>query len=159
MPWTGKRAVCFTECPWSSLLSHANAYSPYAVGFKKPRVFAAGGGPVYYVRADHFEEQKRNKWDPDVYTFVTPFWPPYLPKDKRGLGLLGGKFIDFSHEREWRIPHDFTFEFSQIEFVIVDKYGDVARFPKDLKDAIGREKFLIMEVYKRIESLWPVHKV
>src|SRR5216683_760971 len=117
MPWTGKRAVCFTECPWSSLLSHANAYS-----------------------------------------LVTPFWPPYLPKDKRGLGLLGGKFIDFSHEREWRIPHDFTFEFSQIEFVIVDKYGDVARFPKDLKDAIGREKFLIMEVYKRIESLWPVHK-
>lgn len=41
----------------------------------------------------------------------------------------------------------------------MDKYGDVARFPKDLKDAIGREKFLIMEVYKRIESLWPVHKV
>lgn len=55
MPWTGRLAVCFTECPWSSLLDHAKDYSPYGIGFNKPHVFASGGGPVYYVRADHWK--------------------------------------------------------------------------------------------------------
>src|SRR5271166_780654 len=45
MPWTRRRAVCFTECPWSSLLDHANQYSSFGIGFAKPRIFAAGGGP------------------------------------------------------------------------------------------------------------------
>jgi hypothetical protein len=27
------KAVCFTECPWSSLLDHANTYSSFGVGF------------------------------------------------------------------------------------------------------------------------------
>jgi len=44
MPWTNRRAVCFTECPWSSLLDHANQYSPFGVGFEKPHVFAGGVG-------------------------------------------------------------------------------------------------------------------
>lgn len=35
LPWTGKKAVCFTECPWGSLLRHAKAYSPYGIGFTK----------------------------------------------------------------------------------------------------------------------------
>ena len=29
MPWVSRRAVCFTECPWPSLLDHAQRYSPY----------------------------------------------------------------------------------------------------------------------------------
>lgn len=35
LPWTNKPAVCFTECPWSSLLRHADRYSPYGIGFSK----------------------------------------------------------------------------------------------------------------------------
>ena len=57
LPWTKALAVCFTECPWSSLLDHAARYSPYGIGFGKHHVFAAGGGPAYYVRADHWEKQ------------------------------------------------------------------------------------------------------
>jgi hypothetical protein len=35
----------------------------------------------------------------------------------------------------------------------------MARFPRDLKDAIGRERFIIMDIYENIERLWPVHRI
>jgi len=56
-----------------------------------------------------------------------------------------------------RVPHDFSFALQQIEFVIVPDYEAVAKFPKALKDVIGRKKFIIIEVYSQIEKLWPVH--
>jgi len=69
------------------------------------------------------------------------------------------KDIDFSHEREWRIPHDLVFDLSKVSFVIVDTYEDMAQAPKELKDAIGRENWLIMSNWERVEKLWPVHQV
>ncbi len=154
LPWTGRQAVCLTECPWSSLIDHSRQYSAYGIGFNKPLVFAAGGGPVYYVRKDHWDKQN---WDNHLRTFVTPFWPTYRSKKQRESVDFGT--VDYSQEREWRVPHDLLFEYSHIEFVIVKKYEDMARFPKELKDAIGRDKFIIMEVYTNIERLWPVHNI
>jgi len=156
MPWINRYAVCLTECPWTSLIDHSQRYSPYAVGFKKARVFAAGGGPAFYVRADLFEKQK---WEDHLYTFVTPFWPEYRAPRFKKTEYLGGKTVDYSQEREWRVPHDMNFEYENIEFVIVKSYEDMAKFPKKLKDEIGREKFIIMDQYEKIESLWPVHKL
>ncbi len=46
-----------------------------------------------------------------------------------------------------------------VQFVVLPDYMAMARFPKELKDAIGREKFLLMDNYKIIEELWPVHKL
>jgi hypothetical protein len=165
MPWTNKVAVAFTECPWGSLLDHTKQYSPYGVGFAKAHLFAAGGGPAIYLRPDLHENQKefrserKPEWrgfHPELYAFVTPFCPPYAPKtyvDKHWKKTA----VDYSHEREWRVPHDFSFEPSQIRFVIVPNYEAVAKFPRDLKDAIGRDKFIMVEVYAQIEKLWPVH--
>ena len=154
LPWTKQPAACFTECPWSSLLAHAANYSPYGLGFTKPHVFAAGGGPAYYVRADHYQKQK---WDGNVHAFVTPFWPSYRPGSLKGTEYLKGKNIDYAHEREWRVPHDFTFKLQHVRFVVLDTYEDMAKFPRELKDAIGREKFVLMDMYKKIEELWPTH--
>lgn len=156
LPWTNKKAVCFTECPWSSLLQHANHYSPYGIGFGKHHVFASGGGPAFYVRADVFEAQQ---WADEVYPFVTPFWPPYRPKPLRAPQYLSGKSIDYSHEREWRVVRDFSFDLSKLSFVILKSYEDMARFPRELKDAIGRDKFILMDTYQKIEELWPTHVV
>ena len=39
MPWTKSHAVCFTECPWTSLIDHTTAYSPFGLGFSKPLIF------------------------------------------------------------------------------------------------------------------------
>ena len=155
LPWTKLPAVCFTECPWPSLIFHARNYSPYGVGFFKHHVFAAGGGPAYYVRADHYKKQE---WADHVKAFVTPFWPEYRPEHLK-TELLNGKTIDYAHEREWRVPHDFVFRYDQIAFVTVKTYKDMAAFPQDLKDNVGRDKFIITEVYENIERLWPTHKL
>lgn len=156
IPWVGRYGVCFTECPWSSLLDHANQYSSCGVGFTKPHVFAAGGGPVFYVRADLWLKQQ---WDPHLKTFVTPFWPPYRPGHLKDKKYLGGQTVDYSHEREWRVPHDFTFTLDQIQFVILPGYREMAEFPRELKDQIGRDKFLLMDNYRNVEQLWPVHNI
>ncbi len=66
---------------------------------------------------------------------------------------------DYSHEREWRVPHDLYFDYKNIEFVILKNYDNMAKFPQELKDAIGREKFILMDNYKFVEKLWPVHKL
>jgi hypothetical protein len=71
------------------------------------------------VRADHWEKQN---WNEHVKTFVTPFWPHYRPKVLKGDDYLSGKTIDYSHEREWRVPHDFTFGPANVEFIILPTY-------------------------------------
>lgn len=154
MPWTGKHAVCLTECPWSSLLDHTKNYSPYGLGFNKQFIFSRNGSPVFYVRADQYEKQQ---WHEHLKAFVTPFWPAYRPKTINNKKTF--TTCDYTHEREWRVPHDLLFEYRHLEFIVLDKYEDMAKFPKELKDAIGREKFLLMDNYRMVETLWPVHNI
>lgn len=166
MPWTNKKAVCFTECPFWSLLAHANQYSPFGVGFTKPHLFAAKGGPAIYLRPDLYEKQQefkheeRDHWrglHPELFAFVTPFVPDYAPEDVKGKWAK--PTVDYTHEREWRVPHDFSFTLDQVQFVTVSTYADMANFPLALTDAIGHKKFVIMEMYREIERLWPTHRV
>lgn len=157
MPWTNARAVCFTECPWSSLMAHTKKYSAYGIGFSKKIVYAKNGGPVYYMRPDHYNEQMQdNAFVKHVLPFITPFAPVYRP---RKMKETFSQTVDYSHEREWRVPHDFPFNYKDISFIILNDYDDMAKFPKQLKDAIGRDKFILIENYKQIETLWPVHKL
>lgn len=158
MPWTGASAVCFTESPWTSLLSHTKRYSPYGIGFNKRSLFIKHGGPAIYVRTDHYNKQVKesNGFNSQLLPFITPFSPIYRPTHMKTAKYDIGD-CDYTHEREWRVPHDFPFEYKDIQFVILDSYLDMAKFPKQLKDAIGREKFILMDNYKMIEELWPVH--
>jgi len=41
--------------------------------------------------------------------------------------------------------------------VVLPSYESMATFPQELKDGIGREKFILADVYSNIEKLWPVH--
>jgi len=167
MPWTNRKAVAFTECPWGALLDHAERYSPYGIGFNKARLFAAGGGPAIYMRPDLYERQREayickdhpdwRGFDSNIHAFITPFVPRYAPSEYISQHSHGRSHIDYSHEREWRVPHNFSFGYDHIQFVIVNSYEDVAQFERELKDAIGRDKFLIMDVYRQIERLWPTH--
>lgn len=159
MPWTGAEAVCFTESPWASLLSHTKKYSPFGIGFSKPALFAKNGAPAIYMRTDHYNRQQmKGNFDEHLWPFITPFSPYYRPqwmkKEEYDIGDC-----DYTHEREWRVPHNFIFNYANIEFIILETYKDMAKFPQDLKDAIGREKFILMDNYKTIEKLWPVHKI
>ncbi|MEO5364396.1 MAG: abortive infection system antitoxin AbiGi family protein [Magnetococcus sp. DMHC-8] len=166
MPWTIKQAVCFTECPFWSLVHHANVYSPYCVGFTKAHLFAAGGGPAIYLRWDLLKKQKEfvhNKnskitgFHHDIYSFVTPFAPDYASRHFKQNHFPGGKQCDYSQEREWRVPSDFAFELTEVQFIILESYKDMAKFPTHLKDGVGREKFILLDNHSKIESLWPNH--
>lgn len=96
MPWTDKKATCFTECPWSSLLQHAKAYSSYGIGFSKETVYLKGGNPAFYVRPELFVSQQ---WDETVHPFVTPFVPEYASDDTKNRHPFNGRTVDFSKER------------------------------------------------------------
>ena len=157
MPWTNALAVCFTECVWSSLLAHADAYSSYGVGFHKSKLFQADGGPAFYVRRELYDAQLRHRskdvngiagWHPDVWPFITPFNPKYARTQ-------GRRYVDYSHEREWRVPADFHFDLTDVAFIVVDRYEDEAQMPRDIKNAVGRENVLIMDNYRRVRELWP----
>lgn len=54
-------------------------------------------------------------------------------------------------------PHDFIFEYGDVDFVVLPDYDAMAKFPKEYKDSIGRDKFIFVETYSQIERLWPVH--
>jgi hypothetical protein len=164
MPWTSRPAVCFTECTWVSLLDHSKRYSPFGIGFSKAFLFATGGAPAIYLRPDFHDWQQSHTspkpaFDDRLWSFVTPFAPAYAPpaKKKSASWKKFAKTLDFTHEREWRVPHDLTFKESDVEFVIVNSYEDMAAIPKPIKDGIGRSRFLIMDIYRQIEKLWPTH--
>jgi hypothetical protein len=55
------------------------------------------------------------------------------------------------------VAHDFSFDRARLSFVLLNTYEDMAQFPRELKDEIGRQKFILMDVYRTIEELWPTH--
>ncbi len=154
LPWTKKKAVCFTECPWGSLLRHAKAYSPYGIGFTKKLVYSRKGNPVIYANPDMFQSEK---WDDKVYPFVTPFVPIYASDTIKAQKPFNGKAVDYTHEREWRVAKDFPFQYNHIAFVVLNTYIEMEQIPKDIVESIGKEKFIFMETYRKIEELWPTH--
>lgn len=154
MNWTNKPAVCFTECPWGSLLRHANNYSSYGIGFSKRLIYSRGGNPVIYANPNMFDAQT---WDEKVFPFVTPFVPSYAPESIIRRPPFRGKAVDYTHEREWRVAKDFPFQYSYVMFVILDKISDLQLMPQEIVAEIGIEKFLFMDTYKKIEELWPTH--
>jgi hypothetical protein len=158
MPWTDKPCVCFTECVWGSLLDHAHRYSSYGIGFHKQTLFAAGGGPAIYFRQDLFRASLDHGGFPDeVWPFITPFVPEYASEEHRRTQWANRAPCDFTYEREWRVPHDFAFNLSDVAFLTVASYEDEARMPTALKDAIGRQNILLMDNYSRINQIWPWH--
>lgn len=147
-PCFQKKAVCFTECIWSSLLSHAERYSCYGIGFTKEFIFRNGGNPVFYVRLPLSRTLSNINWK--VKPFITKFNPTYS-NDK-------GDIVDFTHEREWRVPSDLKFEYSDIEFIVVKELKDIDDILL-VAEELDIEKIIVMDNYKKIEQLWPTHKM
>jgi len=166
MPWTNTQGVCFTECPWSSLIAHAQCYSPYGIGFKKSYIFSQKGAPIFYLRSNLFErmkkemESKQSATVKEMWTFISPFSPKYGTDYTKQFIKVDGKrmIVDYTHEREWRCPKDFSYQYSDIEFIIVKQFSDIIDIPQEVKKAI-KDNIIIMDNYQLIENLWPVHRI
>ncbi|HEX7517301.1 MAG TPA: hypothetical protein VF345_08460 [Chthoniobacterales bacterium] len=104
--------ICFSEAPLASL-EHGlindtgfTRYAPFGLLFSKSYVFARGGRPVIYQPDAEFS-----------------FLPNALRWRHVRFDLSGGAPVDFTWEREWRLPtEDLRFEFSDVEVVLPDEY-------------------------------------
>lgn len=140
------KAVCFTECVWDALLHHIPRYSEYGVVFNKDIVHRQGGGPALYARGDLVRDVVSNVPD-SLMSFIAPFDPDSV--------LSSHTPLEFLHEREWRLPSDFTFHDSQIEYVLVKTIDDVNTFVDRFgTDRIPLHKYIPMEVYRAVKKGW-----
>lgn len=153
VPWVKKKVVCFTECPWGSLLRHAENYSPYGIGFTKKLIYSRKGNPVLYLNPELFNLQQK---DNPIYPFINPFLPSYA-SDKQKKTAFHGCIVDYTHEREWRLTKDFKFQYTSATFVILKSVSDLEVIPDEIRNAIGLDRFIFMDTYRKIEELWPTH--
>jgi hypothetical protein len=155
MPYTGRPAVAFTECVWSSLLEHAETYSRCGIGFKKSFLFQHGGGPVFYMRQDLYRAQRDTGINDDVWPFLTPFVPEYASDEHVEEFWDGRPRTDYTHEREWRVPNDLVFDYGDVEFVVVANNLDAEAVVAVPPGEELHGKILLMDNYSRITRLWP----
>lgn len=140
-------AVCFTECIWDALTRMAGNYSPYGVVFNKRVIFKKGGGPALYMRGDIVKTLGRSLPAP-IEPFVAPF-------DPKAVLTKGAWPLDYLTEREWRLPNDLAFEYTDVEYVIVDTIGDAHNIVKQVgADHLREGQVIPMEVYKTIRTAW-----
>lgn len=118
----GWKCVCFSEAPLGAL-EHGlinstgfTRYSPYGLQFEKEWIFSMGGRPVIYQPGREFTQlSKTHQW--------------------RHMTLeLGSSVVDFTWEREWRLPcTELRFSEHQVTVVLPDdKARD--RFIRDVED-------------------------
>ena len=112
-----RKAVCFQDTPIYSLtqnIVHENAfreelggkvrYVSVGLAFSKPYIFNHGGRPVFY---ESTEKGKRILQDTDWWRIVD-----FDLSDKNNI-------VDWTHEREWRIPVEESFDFDLSKATIV----------------------------------------
>ncbi|MBX4272097.1 DUF2971 domain-containing protein [Clostridium estertheticum] len=114
-------AVCFQDVPMYSLVQNVKfeqlkrgekvlnkiRYCGVGLSFGKFYVFTKGGRPVFY------EQTEKAKG--------------ILPKEEHwrivNIQLIpDNPIIDWTHEREWRFPKDFTFETNMTNVILYDSY-------------------------------------
>lgn len=107
-----RTASCFQEVPldaiaenlmYEEVLGGKIRYSAFGIRVHKGDIFSCGGRPVIYGNAAELKE--------------------ILPTDQYwrivSMNLTDFKhLIDWSHEREWRIPGDYPIEYNRIEVIV-----------------------------------------
>ena len=111
------RAVCFQDAPLLGLSQNVRyerelserggkvRYRGVGIVFLKPTIYRKGGRPVLYEATDVAKK----------FLPADQFWRIVNFDLSHSEG-----YIDWSHEREWRVPGDFAFEVSEIAIVVGD---------------------------------------
>jgi len=145
----GYICVCFTEAPLASVRqgfvnsSNFSRYSPFGVMLDKKWAFARGGRPVIYEPDGEYEQlPESHRWRHVRYD------PTVIDRT-----------IDFTWEREWRIPHC-KLEFGPQDAVLIVPSRDWAdRLALECQDVRIRQYSTIMieddaEYYGLSEFPW-----
>lgn len=105
----GYSCVCFSQAPLECLESglvnpnYYSRYSPFGIMLPKKFIFEQGGRPVIYQPDDEFYQLPEGlRWR----------HVRYEPNDNPP--------VDFSWEREWRIPHNINFDENIATIIVQD---------------------------------------
>ena len=105
------KSVCFSDLTIRGLKRHAELYSRFGIGFLKGLIFEKKGAPALYIRDNLLGSKDA----------INDNIKPYVNK-------MNIKRFDFHHEREWRVPNDFDFEYNEVFVVFAPtKYHDKLR--------------------------------
>lgn len=150
MPWlpNNPQAICFTECIWDALIPLAEVYSPYGIVFTKRLIFNKGGGPALYIRGNQLKRLiAGGAIPPDLEPFIAPFDPEAV--------LKRGVKIDYLHEREWRLPSQFTFEYNDLEYVLVESIDEASSVVHQIgAERLPERKLIPLNTYEEIRKGW-----
>lgn len=114
------KSVCFADLTIRGLKRHSEKYSIFSIGFLKGLIFEKNGAPALYIRDNLIRTTEE----------VNDHIKPYVNK----INLTN---FDFHHEREWRVPDDFEFEYNEVFVVFAPtkhhdnlrrKFSDISRF-------------------------------
>jgi hypothetical protein len=114
-----QRAVCLSEIPLSALHHFADPptetnekgkYRFYGLAFSKQSIFEAGGRPVIYL------PDNEGEWIPEEQKW-------------RHVRYEHGK-VDWTHEREWRVPGDLNLTKLPGCYALVWKHSEVEELQK-----------------------------
>lgn len=114
----GKRkAVCLQELPLNAIaenllyeksLDGRIRYSPFGIRFHKGFIYGRGGRPVIYE-------------DSSIMRTLLPESEHWRIVDLKLADIEA--YVDWSHEREWRVPDELEFDYGNIEVIVQsDKY-------------------------------------
>jgi hypothetical protein len=99
-----------------------------------------------YIRGDILRSLGVNL-PAEIEPFVVPFDP--------GAVLKPPIRLDWLVEREWRLPSSLSFEYHDIEYVIVGTINDASNVVNVIgTQNIPMEKVIPMEVYETIKKSW-----
>jgi hypothetical protein len=140
----GYQCLCFTEAPIRAITEafvkrvQFERYSAFGIMFEKSWIYDRGGRPVIYQPDSDFA-----------------LLPEQLAWRHVRFDLAGPPIVDFTWEREWRIPCD-QLPFSEAEAVIVvpnDQWtAALLRVHDDKQDIEIQQYALVMD--RQIAELW-----
>ena len=117
----GEPTTCFFNAPWPALArviteENRRRYEPYGIGVSKLYGFKKSARPVIYLPEDQAKK----------------LLPPAEMWRVVELKLTPKKFIDWTHEREWRKRGDFPLD-PKWTWVLVHTGDDIERLYKKFK--------------------------
>lgn len=142
-----KPAVCFQDAPLYSICQNieferkrnkesdekAIKYEAYGLMFPKQYVYSKGGRPVIYENTKNAKQMLPEKewWRIVNYDFSDP-----------------NNIIDWSHEREWRVPGDFEFDIEKATVLVMNTI--------DFKEFMRKAGELDSKIATQIKSIVPL---
>ncbi|MGU3521815.1 hypothetical protein ACLBW2_01735 [Enterobacteriaceae bacterium C23F] len=105
----GERCICFTESPEYFMHRDKSKYQPFGFKFYKKQIFALGGRAVIYA--------------PDYERDLLPqsiIWR-YMRHDPFAISDRSPYGVDFTWEREWRLPEPELYVQEALSIIVPDK--------------------------------------